>query len=62
MHELDRGRRIDVPGHLEDWLVAGCSLGEDEMIVVARRGGPEILDSEIARLSHLAALASSISR
>ena len=30
------------------------------MIVVARRGGPEILDSEIARLSHLAALAESI--
>ena len=43
-------------------LVAGCSFEEDEMIVIARRGGPEILDSEIARLCHLAALATSISR
>jgi hypothetical protein len=58
--DLDRGRRIDVPDDLSDWLVAGCSIGEDEMIVVARRGGPEILDSEIARLRHLAALATSI--
>lgn len=58
--DLDRGRRIAVPEHLDDWLVAGSSLGEGEMIVVARRGGPEILDSEIARLGHLAALAASI--
>jgi hypothetical protein len=58
----EKGRRIDVPEHLRDWLVAGCALGEDELVVVARRGGPEILDSEIARLSHLAALAVSIAR
>ncbi len=58
--DLQRGQRIEVPEHLGDWLVAGCSIGLDEMIVVARRGGPEILDSEIARLSHLAALAHSI--
>ena len=60
--DLGRGRRIDVPEPTSDLLVAGCSLGEDEMVVIARRGGPEILDSEIARLSHLAALAASISR
>ena len=59
--DLDRGRRIEVPEHYSDWLVASCSLGPDEMIVIARRGGPEILDSEIARLCHLAALAASIS-
>ena len=29
---------------------------------IHRRGGPEILDSEIARLSHLSALAASIAR
>ena len=58
--DLGRGRRIAVPEHLDDWLVAGASIGKGEMIVVARRGGPEILDSEIARLSHLAALAESI--
>ena len=51
-----------MPERLADLLVAGCVLGEDEMIVIARRGGPEILDSEIARLSHLSALAASIAR
>jgi hypothetical protein len=58
--DLGHGRRLEVPEHLRDWLVAGCALGHDEMVVIARRGGPEILDSEIARLSHLAALAESI--
>jgi hypothetical protein len=58
--DLKRGRRIVVPEDLSDWLVAGCAIGTDEMIVIARRGGPEIIDSEIARLSHLAALAESI--
>lgn len=60
--DLDRGRRIEVPERISDLLLAGCSIDADEMIVMARRGGPEILDSEIARLCHLAALASSISR
>ena len=60
--DLDRGLRIEVPERLSEMLVAGCSLESDEMIVIARRGGPEILDSEIARLSHLAALAASIAR
>jgi len=32
------------------------------MIVIARRGGPPILDSEIARLRHLCALADSIAK
>lgn len=49
--------RLDVPDGL---LAAGAPLGRDEMIVIARRGGPEILDSEIARLAHLVALAHSI--
>ena len=60
--DLERGQRIDVPDADSDLLVAGCALGDDEMVVIARRGGPEILDSEIARLSHLSALAASISR
>lgn len=59
--DLAKGRRIDAPGDW-GWLVAACPLGEDEVIVIARHGGPEILDSEIARLNHLVALASSISR
>jgi hypothetical protein len=60
--DLDRGLRIEVPERLSEMLFAGCALERDEMIVIARRGGPEILDSEIARLSHLAALAASIAR
>ena len=60
--DLERGRRLEVPSRLADLLLAGCSIHDDEMVVIARRGGPEILDSEIARLRHLAALASSISR
>ena len=59
--DLKRGRRIEVPERLSEMLIAGCSFEQDEMIVICRRGGPEILDSEIARLCHLAALAASIS-
>ena len=59
--DLERGGRIEVPERMSQMLVAGCSFEEDEMIAIARRGGPEILDSEIARLRHLSALAASIS-
>lgn len=60
--DLQRGQRIDVPAEHSDLLLAGCRLGGEEMLVIARRGGPEILDSEVARLCHLAALAESIER
>jgi hypothetical protein len=60
--DLTRGGRIEVPATMSQMLIAGCSLEEDELIAIARHGGPEILDSEIARLCHLAALAISISR
>ncbi len=43
-------------------VVAGAPLEEDEIIVLGRRGGPDILDSEVARLQHLAALAVTIRR
>jgi hypothetical protein len=49
--------------HLESTLVAGAPLHDpEEIIVFGRRGGPEVLDSELARLEHLAALAVSITR
>ncbi len=60
--DVERGRRLEMPERLAELLVAGCALGEDDMVVIGRRGGPEILDSELARLSHLAALAVSIAR
>lgn len=59
---IERGRRFELPQRLADLLVAGCGYDAEEMVVVARRGGPPILDSEIARLRHLAALAQSIDR
>ncbi|HET9500264.1 MAG TPA: ACT domain-containing protein [Marmoricola sp.] len=59
---LERGERIDVPDKWEGLVVAGTAIDADSAIVVGRRGGPEFLDSEIARLGHLVALASSIAR
>ena len=62
---VEIGVRYDArsaPGSaIGDLIVAGARLGDHEAIVLARRGGPEFLDSELARLRHLVALASSIS-
>lgn len=46
----------------DDVLIAGAPLGEHQALVVARRGGPEFVQSELARLDHLVALARSVSR
>jgi hypothetical protein len=58
--DLDRGTRLVVPEPWSSVIAAGCPLGSEDMLVIARRGGPPILDSEIARLRHLCALADSI--
>ncbi len=42
-------------------VVAGAPMGENELVVIGRRGGPDILASEIARLAHLTGLALTIS-
>ncbi len=61
---LRRACRLEVD---PDWsalagnVVAGAPLGETDIIVIGRRGGPDILDSEVARLAHLAGLAQTIS-
>lgn len=57
---LERPTRIDAPGD-EVNVLCGVPLG-DELIVVGRRGGPDFLDSELARMGHLVALAVSIAR
>ena len=58
---VTRGMRLEVPEPWTHVIAAGCPLGHDgDLVVIARRGGPAILDSEIARLSHLCALADSI--
>jgi hypothetical protein len=60
---LRRASRLKVR---DDWtqlranVVAGAPLDQDEIVVIGRRGGPDILQSEIARLGHLAALAVTI--
>ncbi|HET6167718.1 MAG TPA: ACT domain-containing protein [Marmoricola sp.] len=59
---LEKGQRIDVPESWSDLVVAGSPLSTDELVVVGRRGGPEFLDSEIARLAHLIAMAGSLRR
>ena len=59
---LEKGQRIDVPEAWSDLVVAGSPLNIDELVVVGRRGGPDFLDSEIARLAHLIAMAASLRR
>ena len=51
--------RLD-PTDDEDVRCAAPLTGK-EIVVLGRRGGPEFLESELARLGHLAALAASIS-
>jgi hypothetical protein len=58
-------RPIGRPERLEtgdDNVHCGVKLNKQEIILIGRRGGPEFLDSELARLGHLVGLASSISR
>ncbi|MDQ3627827.1 MAG: ACT domain-containing protein [Actinomycetota bacterium] len=50
-----------VPGWDSTVLAAVPVGGPEDSVVFGRRGGPEILSSELARLAHLAALAVSIS-
>ncbi len=44
----------------EDDVRCGAPLTDKEVVLLGRRGGPAFLDSELARLGHLAALAVSI--
>jgi hypothetical protein len=54
------------PGHgvaRQTWgddLVAIAPVGHARVVAIGRRGGPEFLDSELARLKHLVGLAASI--
>ena len=59
--------RLELP---PDWerandgtLIAGAPIGdEDDLLLFGRRGGPDVLDSELARLGHLVSLAASLAR
>ena len=50
----------DWPGWSATAVAAAPLGGPERVIVFGRHGGPEILDSELARLGHLAMLAASI--
>lgn len=45
-----------------DDLLAIAPIGHKRVVAIGRRGGPEFLDSELARLGHLVGLAASIAR
>jgi hypothetical protein len=60
--ELKNAARMPASGEDGVTLHCGAPLGDDGLVVLGRDGGPEFLDSEIARLAHLVALAASISR
>lgn len=55
--EVERSERLP---ELDDTLRAAVRVDGNEVVIIGRRGGPEFLDSELARLSHLVSLASSI--
>ena len=59
--ELVRTERVEIEGDDVNVMVA-ARLGGNEIVVVGRRGGPDFLDSELARVGHLAGLAMSIQR
>ena len=56
---IGKAARLETP---DDNVHVGARLNKHEIVVIGRRGGPEFLDSELARLGHLVALAMSISR
>ena len=56
---IGRAARLDTD---DDNVHCGARLNKHEIVMIGRRGGPEFLDSELARLGHLVALAMSISR
>jgi hypothetical protein len=58
--KVDGADRLEVDD--ENTLLAAARLDDDEIVVIGRRGGPDFLDSELARLGHLASLALSIAR
>ena len=59
--EIEGPTRVEEAGD-DETLLAAARLDGNEIIVVGRRGGPDFLDSELARLGHLIGLAVSISQ
>jgi hypothetical protein len=61
--DIEHACRLEVENDPDDeTLYAGARIDGNEIVVIGRRGGPEFLDSELARLGHLVSLAASIAR
>jgi hypothetical protein len=60
-YEFERASRLEVDGDDVN-LYAGARIDGNDVIVICRRGGPEFVDSELARLGHLVGLAASLAR
>lgn len=58
--EIEAPIRLELPDD-DVTLVAAARLDGNDIIVIGRRGGPDFVDSEIARLGHLCGLAVTIS-
>jgi hypothetical protein len=56
---IGKAARLDTGN---DNVHVGARLNKHEIVMIGRRGGPQFLDSEVARLGHLVSLAMSISR
>ena len=56
-----RAQRAEIDGD-DNNVYAAVDLSDGEVVLLGRRGGPEFLDSELARVGHLAALAVGIAR
>src|SRR3954452_13689564 len=59
--EIERGTRIEVDGDDVN-LYAGARIDGNNVVVIGRRGGPDYVESELARLGHLVSLAASLAR
>jgi hypothetical protein len=59
--EIEKAARVDVEGD-EVNLYAGARIDGNDVVVIGRRGGPEFVESELARLGHLVGLAASLAR
>ena len=55
---IGKAKRLDLEDEVN--LYCGARLDPDQIVVIGRRGGPAFLDSELARLGHLVALAGSL--
>jgi hypothetical protein len=59
--EIERACRVELEGDDVN-LYAGARIDGNDMVLIGRRGGPEFVESELARLGHLVSLAASLAR